>query len=157
MNQGGAADWIIGGWQTNGILIMQTGLPFTVGDAAANTGGAGGSRPDFVRDATLPSDQRSLQRWFDTTAFSTPAIYTWGNLARNSLFGPGRWNFDMSLFKEFPIRERVTMQLRAEAFNLFNHPQFGQPSSTVNSPGAGTITSTVGNPRQLQVALRAVF
>ena len=157
LNQGGIADWVIGGWQTNGILIMQTGLPFTVGDAAANTGGAGGSRPDAVRDATLPSDQRSLQRWFDTTAFSTPAIYTYGNLARNSLFGPGRWNFDMSLFKEFPIRERMTMQVRAESFNLFNHPQFGQPNGTINAPGAGSITSTVGNPRQLQVALRAVF
>jgi hypothetical protein len=98
-----------------------------------------------------------LQRWFDTTAFTTPLIYTYGNLARNALFGPGRVNFDMSLFKDFPIRERATVQFRAEAFNVFNTPQFGQPNGTINSPAAGTITSTVGNPRQLQMALKVLF
>jgi hypothetical protein len=60
----------------------------------------------------------------------------------------------MSLFKDFPIKERFIVQFRAEAFNVFNHPQFGQPNSTVESAQAGRITSTVGNPRQLQLALR---
>lgn len=157
MNNNVATNLVFGGWQTNGVVIMQTGLPFTVGHAGANTGGAGGSRADFVRDATLPSDQRSLQRWFDTTAFAAPAIYTFGNLGRNTLFGPGRWNYDMSLFKDFPIRERLITQFRAEAFNVFNHPQFGQPASTIGAGGVGSITSTVGNPRQLQLALRIQF
>ncbi|MCC6859317.1 MAG: TonB-dependent receptor [Bryobacterales bacterium] len=152
-NRGGAVNYIVGGWQTNGIVIMQTGLPFTVSDAAANPGG----RPDYLRDAALPSSERSLQRWFDTAAFTTPRIYTYGNLARNSLFGPGRVNFDMSLFKDFPIKERATVQFRAEAFNIFNTPQFGLPASTVNAPGAGAVTSTVGNPRQLQMALKVLF
>ena len=125
--------------------------------AGANTGGAGGSRADFLRDATLPDDQRTLQRWFDTTAFATPAIYTYGNLGRNTLYGPGRWNLDSSLFKDFHATERVTVQFRAEAFNLFNHPQFGQPNATVGTGTVGTITSTVGNPRQLQLALRVQF
>ncbi|MDX1979717.1 MAG: TonB-dependent receptor [Bryobacteraceae bacterium] len=157
INQGGVANVILGGWQTNGVVIMQTGLPFTVGHAGANTGGAGGSRANFVRDATLPSDQRSLQRWFDITAFATPALYTFGNLGRNTLYGPGRWNYDMSLFKDFSIRERLIVQFRAEAFNVFNHPQFGQPNSTIGAGGVGSITSTVGNPRQLQLALRVQF
>jgi hypothetical protein len=157
LNHGGAPNLLLGGWQTNGIVIMQTGLPFTVASASANTGGAGGSRPDFVRDATLPSGQRSLARWFDTAAFAVPAIYTFGNLARNNLFGPGRWNVDMSLFKDFPIREPLLLQFRAEAFNVFNHPQFGQPNASVGTSSAGTITSTVGNPRQMQIALRLQF
>ena len=157
LNRGGVANLVLGGWQINSLVIMQTGLPFTVGHAGANTGGAGGSRADFVRDATLPSDQRTLQRWFDPTAFATPAIYTFGNLGRNTLFGPGRWNVDSSLFKDFAIKEELKLQFRAEAFNLFNHPQFGQPNATAGTGAAGTITSTVGNPRQLQLALRLQF
>ncbi len=157
MNRGGAANLVLGGWQTNGIVILQTGLPFTPSSAGANTGGAGGSRPDFVRDATLPSGQRSLQRWFDTTAFGVPALYTFGNLGRNTLFGPGRWNFDMSLFKDFPLHEQLVLQFRAEAFNVFNHPQFGQPNASIGTSTAGTITSIVGNPRQMQLALRIQF
>ncbi len=157
MSKSRAADLALGGWQLNGIVIMQTGLPYTPGHAGANTGGADGSRPDFLRDATLPSDQRTLQRWFDPGAFSTPAIYTFGNLGRNTLYGPGRWNADSSLFKDFAITEQVKLQFRAEAFNLFNHPQFGQPNATIGTGAAGTITSTVGNPRQLQLALRLQF
>lgn len=157
LNKGGPANLVLGGWQINSIIIMQTGLPFTVGHAGANTGGAGGSRADFLRDATLPGGQRTLQRWFDPTAFNTPAIYTFGNLGRNTLFGPGRWNVDSSLFKDFALTEKVVLQFRAEAFNLFNHPQFGQPNATVPLATAGTITSTVGNPRQLQLALRLQF
>jgi len=157
MNRSGAANLVLGGWQTNGIVIMQTGLPFTASHAGANTGGAGGSRPDFLRDPTLPSDQRSLARWFDVTAFAAPQIYTFGNLGRNTLYGPGRWNFDMSLFKDFPLRESIIVQFRAEAFNIFNHPQFGQPNATIGTSPAGTITSIVGNPRQLQLALRLQF
>jgi hypothetical protein len=157
MNRSRAADLVIGGWQINSIVIMQTGLPFTAGHAGANTGGAGGSRPDFLRDPTVPSSQRSLQRWFDPTAFNVPAIYTFGNLGRNTLRGPGRWNVDSSLFKDFAITEQVKLQFRAEAFNLFNHPQFGQPNATIGTGPAGTITSIVGNPRQLQLALRIQF
>jgi hypothetical protein len=154
---GRAANLLIGGWQTNGILTIQTGLPFNLGHAGANTGGAGGSRPDYLREPTLPSDQRSLARWFDTTAFGTPAIYTFGNLARNALFGPGRWNYDSSLFKNFHLNEKMRFEFRAELFNLFNHPQFGQPAATIGAGGVGTITSTVGNPRQIQIGGRFIF
>ena len=154
VNRGGLINLILGGWQTNGILIVQSGLPFTVGSQNADTGGAGGSRPDFLRDGTLPSSQRSLDRWFDRTAYTTPRQYTFGNTGRNTLFGPGRTNVDMSLFKDFPIKEAFKVQFRAEAFNVFNHPQFGLPNSSVESSQGGRITSTVGNPRQLQLALR---
>jgi len=156
MNRGGAANLLAGGWRLSGFLTMQTGLPFTVGHAGANTGGAGGSRADFVRDATLDSG-RTLDRWFDTTAFAQPAIYTFGNFGRNTLYGPGRWNWDMALRKDIPLREPLKLEFRVDALNVFNHPQFGQPASTIGSGQPGRITSIVGNPRLLQLVLRLEF
>ncbi|MGH9718762.1 MAG: TonB-dependent receptor domain-containing protein, partial [Bryobacteraceae bacterium] len=167
LNQGGLLNYIAGGWQLNGITTLQTGLPFSAGLANANTNGAGGSRPDLVGNPKLASDQQSISRWFDVTAFARPTEIRFGNLGRNTLSGPGRVNFDMSLFKNFPITERAKLELRGEAFNIWNHPQFGQPNASIvvgaNQIGttagsnAGTITSTVGNPRQLQVGARIVF
>jgi hypothetical protein len=147
---------VFGGWQLNAIATVQTGLPFTPGLATSTTNGTG-SRPDGLRDATLPADQRSLKRWFDPTAFGTPAPYTYGNLGRDTLFGPGRVNFDSSLFKDFQIHEGWKMQFRAESFNMFNHPQFGQPNASIGNSAAGVISGTVGNPRQMQLALRLAF
>jgi hypothetical protein len=90
-------------------------------------------------------------------AFARPTEIRFGNLGRNTLFGPGRVNFDASLLKDFPFSETLRLQFRAEAFNVFNTPQFGQPNASIGAPNAGTITSTVGNPRQIQLALRIVF
>ena len=87
----------------------------------------------------------------------TPRQFTFGNSGRNVLRGPGRVNLDLSLFKAFPILERVQLQFRAEFFNLFNTPQFDLPFATIGSPGAGTVTSLVGNPRQIQFGLRLAF
>ncbi|MEX2264907.1 MAG: carboxypeptidase regulatory-like domain-containing protein [Bryobacteraceae bacterium] len=156
MNRGGAANFLLGGWQTNGITTIQSGLPFTPGLQVPTTNCCG-SRPDGIRDATLPAGERSLQRWFDVTAFGTPPLHTFGNLGRNTLFGPGRVNFDFSLFKDFAFHEEMKLQFRAEAFNLFNTPQFGLPNASIGAAQAGIINSTVGNPRQLQLALRLQF
>jgi hypothetical protein len=147
----------LGNWQINGILQSQTGLPFTPGLATATVNTGTGSRPDRVGSGILPSSQRSLSRWFDPTAFATPALYTYGNAGRDILYGPGRTNLDASLFKDFRLSERLTIQFRAEAFNIMNHPQFGQPNATIGNAAVGTITSIVGNPRQLQGALRLAF
>ncbi|MES1257987.1 MAG: TonB-dependent receptor [Acidobacteriota bacterium] len=146
---------LLGGWQLNGILQSQTGLPFTPMLQTSTTNGTA-SRPDVVAGA-VPVGGQTLQRWFDPTVFTTPALYTYGNAGRDILFGPGRTNLDASLFKDFRLRERLTAQFRAEAFNILNHPQFGQPNATIGNGAVGTITSTVGNPRQLQVALRLLF
>lgn len=151
-----AAQKLLGGWQTNGIATMQTGLPFTPALQTSTTNGTA-SRPQGLRDATLGSGVRTLQRWFDPSAFGTPPPFTYGSLGRNPLFGPGRVNFDMSLFKDFPLYERMKVQFRAEAFNIFNTPQFAQPNATIGNAQAGVISSIVGNPRQLQVALRFQF
>jgi hypothetical protein len=154
LNRGGVLDWVLGGWQTNGILTVQTGLPFSAVLQTSTTNTGTGSRPNVAGDVSYP---KTLQRWFDPTAFSTPAPYTYGNAGRNTLIGPGRVNWDMSLFKDFTLHEQTQLQFRAEAFNILNHPQFGLPNSNIGNAQAGTITSTVGTPRQLQVALRLQF
>ncbi len=154
--RGGASRFFLGGWQVNGITTLQTGLPFTP-QLQTPTTNCCASRPDRLADGTLDSGQRSLARWFDPAAFGTPAPYTYGNAGRDILFGPGRVNFDLSLFKDFPIRESMKLQFRAEAFNLFNTPQFGLPNASIGNSQAGVISSVVGNPRQLQLALRFQF
>lgn len=153
MDRGGFANAILGGWQTNGILVVQSGLPFSPVLQTSTTNGTG-SRPDVIGPVSYPGTRL---RWFDASAFGTPAAYTYGNAGRNILFGPGRWNWDMSLFKNFVIKDQTRFELRAEAFNIFNHPQLGQPNSSIGNAQVGQITSTVGNPRQLQMALRFQF
>ena len=120
--------------------------------STTNTGT--GSRPNAIGPVSYP---HTLQQWFNPGAFSTPAPYTYGNAGRDTLFGPGRWNWDMSLFKAFIIHEQTRFEMRAEAFNVFNHPQFNLPNQNIGNPQVGAITSTVGNPRQLQMGLRFQF
>jgi hypothetical protein len=153
MNRGGIANVVLGGWQTNGILTVQTGQPFSPVLQTSTTNGTG-SRPNIIGPVVYP---HTLQQWFTPSAYATPAPYTYGNASRNSLFGPGRTNLDASLFKNFVIREQVRFEFRAEAFNVFNHPQFGLPNQNIGNAQVGSITSTVGNPRQLQLGLRFQF
>jgi hypothetical protein len=154
LNRGGVANWILGGWQTNGVLTVQTGLPFSPVLQTSTTNTGTGSRPNVAGTVTYP---KTLQRWFNPSAFGNPAPYTYGNAGRNILFGPGRTNWDVSLFKYFVIREQTRFELRAEAFNVFNHAQFNLPNANIGNAQAGQITSTVGNPRQLQMGLRFQF
>jgi hypothetical protein len=146
---------MLGGWQINGLLQSQTGLPYTPMLQNSTTNGTS-SRPDRIASGNLSSGQ-SINHWFDQTAFTSPALYVYGNGGRDILFGPGRTNVDASLFKNFKMTEKLTMQFRAESFNILNHPQFGQPNASIGNGAVGTITSTVGNPRQMQLALRLVF
>lgn len=149
--------WLLGGWQISGIATLQTGLPFNPGLQSNSLNTGGGSRPDRIRDGTLSSSERSLNRWFDFTAFTQHQPGLYGNAGRNILFGPGRVNFDMSLMKNFPIREKAKLQFRAEAPNVFNTPQFGQPNASIGNVSAGVISSTVGTPRCIQLGLRMEF
>jgi hypothetical protein len=161
-SMGRAADLIAGGWDMNLIATLQSGLPFTA-TLANSVSNAGGSRPDAFKDATI--DNPTIARWFDVSlgtatsgaAWGTPAQFTFGNAARNSLYGPGRVNFDYSVFKNFAVTERVKLQFRTEIFNLFNHAQFDIPNSTIGNPNAGIINAIVGTPRQMQFALRLSF
>ena len=138
-----------------GLNLFQSGLPFTPTLAAATVNTGTGSRPDRVGDGKLADP--TVDRWFDTSAFTTPAQFTYGNAGRNILYGPGRVNFDFSVFKEFRVQEGFRLQFRTEIFNLFNTAQFDLPNAAIGNSTAGTITSIVGTPRQIQFGLKAVF
>ncbi|MBK5294139.1 MAG: TonB-dependent receptor [Acidobacteriia bacterium] len=154
------ANAIIGGWDMNVIFTAQTGLPFTPA-LATSVSNAGGSRPNRLKVGTI--DNPTPNKWYDTSfntagaAWGVPAQFTFGDSGRNILRGPGRINFDYSVFKQFSFSEKYKLQFRTEIFNLFNTPQFALPNSSIGNPNAGVITSIVGNPRQIQLALRFSF
>jgi hypothetical protein len=105
---------------------------------------------------------RSAAEWFNTAAYTVPAFGTYGNAGRNSLRGPNYWDLDTSVFRQFPIGEGRQFEFRAEAFNLANHVNLGQPDSTItDGPSYGTISGTAyGNTalnRQLQIAVKFIF
>jgi hypothetical protein len=155
-NVSGGLGKLIGGWQVGGITILRTGTPFGVSFSATQPGWRGG-RADLVRDPKLPQSERSRDRWFDPSAYAVPAPFTYGNSARNMLFGPGAMEFDVSLLKNTAIRERWSLQLRAEFFNLANHANLGNPSTNISVPATvGKITGASGS-RQIQFAAKVLF
>jgi hypothetical protein len=132
----------------------QTGQPFTVTLSVDPTASGATAHPDRLRDGALPGDQRSVGRWFDTTAFVTPSCPCFGNSGRGILAGPAFANIDISVAREFHFTERMRPQLRSEAFNLFNHPNLGLPARAIGGAGLGVIGSVVNNERQIQMALK---
>lgn len=162
---GRVADAFLGGWQVNGITSAQSGSPFTPqlsnGSSVINSGPGGPVRPYLVGNPKLTSGQ-SRDHWFNVTAFAVPGQagtppLTFGNAGRNILRGPSFVDFDFSLFKTFSLTERLKLQFRSEAFNLFNRPNFGLPNQNVDLPQGGIITTLVGPPRQIQFALKLLF
>lgn len=155
---------ILGGWQVNGITSLQTGRHFTISNSfdSSNTGSSN-ARANRLRRETLPGGERSLNRFFDTSAFGVPAQFTFGNAGRNDAEGPGQVDFDFSVFKNFLSRADAQgftlreVQFRAEFFNLTNTPQFFIPNRTLGTPQFGTITDVVNPARQIQFALKLRF
>lgn len=161
---GRTVDLLIGGWQLNTITTLMTGLPFTpvMQTNLLNTGG-GSQFPNRIASGVLPAGQRSIERWFDASAFVSPGQFTFGNSGRNILYGPGTKQVDLSLFKTFSFGERARLQFRAEAFNAFNTPQFNNPNASIGFSGVARITSAGSaaifqrTPRQIQLALKLYF
>jgi len=155
------ADRIIGGWQINMISTLQSGIPLTLTCAVNNTNSyGGGCRPNSTgRSAKLsgPIEDR-LNRFFDTSAFTQPDPFTFGNVSRTlpDVRGPGTVNFDLSVLKNIPVNERVRIQFRAEAFNAFNNVNFSKPGAAFGSTSFGVISSA-GGARILQLALKLYF
>ena len=152
------ADAVIGGWQLNGIYTGRTGLPFTVSDSRGQ-GKDLSLRPNQVGNPIPSGFVQNYQHWFQPSAFSDKGLsgLTPGNTSRNSLRGPVYNDVDFSLFKVFTLREQLKLQMRVESFDMFNHPNFGQPSSNISSATVGTINSTTGNPRIMQFAAKVIF
>jgi hypothetical protein len=161
-NSGGLLNYIIGNWQLNGILTLTSGLPYNVfissdipnvGNFAAFSGNV---RANQVGDPNLSNP--GTGEWFNTAAFTPPAPFTFGNSGRNSLRADWFKNLDLSLFKDFPFNEKRSLQFRAEAFNVTNTPTWGIPVNDLNNPAQlGSITSTRGTERQLQLSLKLYF
>jgi len=153
----GAPKMLADGWQLIGIHSFTTGTPYTITASTdfSNTGGS--ARPDAVLGVyqTSPGG-RNRQEWFNPAAFTNPASGQFGNVGRNTLIGPGAVGIDFSLFKNFPVDERMKIQFRAEAFNLINHPNFSGLSTTYDGSSPGLLTTAQAS-RQIQLALKFLF
>jgi Carboxypeptidase regulatory-like domain/TonB dependent receptor-like, beta-barrel len=154
---------ILTGWETFGIVTLQTGRPFTVallseidnsGTGRSILGFGANDRPNVVGNPDLSS--RTPERWFNTAAFAFPAPGTFGNAGRNILDGPGFQNVNASLMKNTALSERFNLQFRAEVFNLFNHPNFNLPDNFLGSPTFGRISSA-RDPRHIQFGVKILF
>jgi hypothetical protein len=160
----GAASAIFGDIQLSGILSLQSGFPFTVnlsGDTAGAGAGTGGIfiRPNYILGQTvaLSGSAQTADHFFNTAAFSLPATGTFGNLGRDTIIGPGLTDLDIVIAKNIALRERVKLQLRAECFNLFNHPNYNIVGRIINDPTTfGKVLSQL-DPRQLQFGAKLLF
>jgi outer membrane receptor protein involved in Fe transport len=173
----GPLNQVAGGWRVSSIFQWHGGVPFTPviqGPIATSIDGGltasidnGGSTlyPEQIGDPRVSSP--SIHQWFNAAAFTNPAPGTFGNTRRNSLIGPSYANVDLSLGKEFPLLERLRLEIRADAYNGFNHVNYGNPDANVGYSGgvlgdttAGTVTGPAGgngNMRIMQLGARIVF
>ena len=164
--QGRIASKVAGGWELATIMHIASGTPltFTAPGTALNTPGTA-QLAQQTKAFTKLHGIGTSKYWFDPTAFTTPTGVTEGNTAMNIYSGPGLFTLDSSLFRTFVIHENLALKLRADAFNILNHPVFGNPSTALSSASFGEVTSTAGTgvngtpgtPRQLQFAATLVF
>jgi hypothetical protein len=157
MLSSGIGSWLLGGWALSGITTVSSGLPMTLNLNFDNANTGNVNWPDRVRRGTL--DDPGVNGWFDTSAFVFPAQYVLGNAGRNILTGPGTVSTDLGVQRSFPLPlgEASRIEFRAEAFNLFNTPQLGQPGVTLGNANFGIITETARPNRQLQFGLKILF
>ena len=158
---------VLGGWELSGVTSFQSGAPNTVTAPVDSARiGASSSRATVIGAPDLDGDSRTPARWFKTEAFLNPALMTpgvFGNSGRNILIGPGFQNWDISLLKDFGIREQMKLQFRAESFNIFNHTNFTGINTTVRFDNAGNATggfgavNAAGPGRVLSFGLKLLF
>jgi hypothetical protein len=170
----GALSHLLGGWRISGTGGFRTGRPFTL-RAGNNDSALAGSRggglvsafADCLRDGSLSGSERTIDRWFDPTAYATPTALSpttgtvqpkLGNCGRNTLRGPGLTNFDLALARTFNyFGEGRSLEIRWEMFNMFNTTQFALPERNINSSAVGRITALAGDPRLMQFAAKFNF
>ena len=166
-----ALEAIFGNWQVSGLFVARSGMPGTVTVGSAIPGGD--ARPNLVHDPNLPGSERSVNHWFDTSAFkanyaSDGKTLLAGNAGRNIIRGPAYVNLDMGLVKFIPLKNDLRLQLRVEAFNVTNTPHFALPVLRMNDPAFGKITHTRNSTnfgstatsfanRMIQVAVKLEF
>jgi hypothetical protein len=160
---GAAVDHVIGQWTVSGLLTLSSGTWYTVTDGNANFANSDGQqRPDFVPGQKATGKPCVPGTFFNTCAFQDPSLGSFGDVSLNSLQGPGNKNFDFALEKIIPIRERLKLELRAEAFNALNHPNFlfaapgpqnSNNATVFGTPSFGFVTAAQA-PRLIQFAAK---
>jgi hypothetical protein len=158
LSDGGVLSAIAGGWQTNHIVSLMSGRPFSVTTSATSLNAPGNTqRADQVKpEVEILGGVGRGQPYFDTSAFAPVQEARFGTAGFFSLYGPGRVNWDFSLFRIFRIKESIRLEFRGEAFNFTNTPKFGNPAATAGATGFGEIT-TATEERQFQVGFRLQF
>ena len=161
-NSSRALDYVVGGWQINGVNTWRSGFPLSINQSQNLNGAYGyaGQRPNATGTSPVTSGNLHdrLNGYINPAAFSTAPQFTFGNVARIlEMRGPGLAQWDMSLFKNIPIHERLSAQFRFEALNAFNTPYFGGPNNAFGTAAFGRITSQVNIARQLQLALKLIW
>jgi hypothetical protein len=167
LNHSTLLDEVVGGWQVSGTVVLETGQPFSVYGDQANYSLAGTQFPNRSPGVPLYPSNRGINGWFNPAAFTKPADGTWGNVRRNSLYGPGVNVFNMSAAKSFGLPwESMRIEFRADAANVFNHKSLGIPGGRNLGSAAGvdqpytssnTISSVTTGARNMQLMLRLSF
>jgi hypothetical protein len=167
LNNDGVASKLIGGWQANAIVSLQTGIPFDVtASDLSDTGSNHAAYPNCVGDPFAGASKNRSQYagsnapgfFINVDAFTQPGLGTFGSCRPRAWHGPGIEQEDLSLFKSFPLGEERKFEFRAEFFNAFNHPSFANPSASISAPGAfGKSTATTTNSRQIQLVGKFYF
>lgn len=154
-------DFLLGGWQLNGITTQQTGFPLSPSTQNTSDSGSNTLRPNLtgVSPVVKGSVKSRLNEYLNPAAFSQPAPFTFGDAPRtlSNVRAPGYHDIDFSVFKNFHATERVNVQFRAESFNLLNQVQFGTPNMVYSSGQFGVISSQTNTPREIQFALKILF
>jgi hypothetical protein len=152
----GIANGFIGGWQISGLVQALSGSPFSPSFDTSVQGSVAG-RPNVVLGVPLYPANRSLAQYFNPAAFAMPPNYTFGNAGYNIIWGPGQYSWDMGLAKSVKLVERAQLELRMDAFSVFNHPTFSNPAADIsNTATVGRITSAGGN-RTIQLGAKLTF
>jgi predicted small secreted protein len=150
---------IAGNWNISSVVSLISGAPFNAaaGGDIANVGG-GTQRAQKVGNPYAGTGLgQATKQWLNKAAFTSPAVYTFGNEGRNDLLGPAHKNVDFNTFKDFSMTERTTLEFRAEFFNIFNHTLYANPSTNVQSSSFGQITGASGTGREIQFAVKILF
>ncbi len=151
---------VASGWELNAINTVRSGAPLTVRsgrDPLLN--GNNLETADLIGNPSLPggrSEGERILEWFNTDAFAQPAIGSYGTTGINTIIGPGTWNVDCGIYKSFAIKEDVNLQIRGEFYNMLNHPNLGNPNTTLSNGTFGRITGT-GDPRVIEVGAHLSF
>ncbi len=153
----GAAAWVFGGWQLQGLLSMMTGSWFSPTVSGVVNAPGNADRPNWVAPIRYLGGAGPGQKFFDPASFAIPAQNTLGNAGRNIIQGPGIVNLDAALHREFRVREGMSLALRVESFNFSNTPHYNNPNGNRQSPQFGEINGAEQDQRQYQIGLTLRF